>query len=115
MRGVDRFDERGRLGCPLGDYTAVAAVAAGLVAELPAEDCRRGFVAVDDEGNVVLVGGLRCCVRVEGSCVAAEVVAYTPKSARDIHRFGKGEKKLEARLQSEFECVLTRKHRFQEL
>lgn len=71
VEGLDVF--AGRRG-PVCDYGGGAPAAARLVAELPAEDRGAGFVAVDDEFDVGLVGGLRLGVGVEGVVGAPEGV-----------------------------------------
>lgn len=58
MVGVEGLDVGGGVGGPFGDDAAGAARAVRLVAELPAEDGGAPLVAVDDEFDVVLEGGL---------------------------------------------------------
>lgn len=56
---------------PVGDDAAVAAGAAGLVAEFPTEDGGACLVAADDEFDVVFVGSLGGSVSVEALVGAA--------------------------------------------
>ncbi len=68
---VEGFDVGRGVRGPLCDDGGTAAGAARFVAEFPAEDCGGGFVAVDDEADVVPVGGLGTGVGVEAVMVAA--------------------------------------------
>lgn len=80
---------------PVGDEAAVAAGTAGRVAGLPAGECRRGFVAVGGEGDVVPVGGWRGGVRGEGGCVAAGVGAVGVDAAEVVPIVRHGDNEFE--------------------
>lgn len=95
--GVERLDERRHLGHPRGDGLGRAAggragqvagavgAAAGLVGELPGEDSGGVLVAVDDFGNVGLVGVLDLGLSVELGNVRGVRCAL---EEFDIHRRG---------------------------
>jgi len=72
MSRIQRLDVRRRLASPIVDDRGVAAVAARLVHEFPGEDGGGGLVAVHDELDVVLVGGLSGGVGVERRGVTTE-------------------------------------------
>ena len=59
-------------------------MAAWLVTQLPGEDCRRRFVAVDDEGDISLIGFLSRGVRVEGRSITAEDIAVGVDTAEVV-------------------------------
>ena len=83
MLSVERLDVAGDVGGPFGDDGRVAARAAGLIAEFPTKDYRRGFVPVDNEFDVVLVRGLSGGIGVEvvvGPTVCVNVGVDTTQS-----------------------------------
>ena len=71
MVRIEGFDVCRGIRGPFCDDGGAAAGAARFVAEFPAEDCGGGFVAVDDEADVVPVGGLGAGVGVKAVVVAA--------------------------------------------
>lgn len=78
---VEGLDVGGDVRGPFGNDGGVAARAAGFVTKFPAEDCRAGFVPVDDEFDVVFVGGLSGGVGVEvivRTAVDVSVGVYAP-------------------------------------
>ena len=93
---VEGFDVCGDGAGPGGDDGGGAAGAARLVAELPAEDRGRGFVPVDDEGDVVLVGGLAAAVGVEAGVRAAEGGCVGVYPAQGVEVVEEGEDELDA-------------------
>lgn len=58
MRLVEALDELARAGGPLRQHRRITPVTTRLVGQLPREDGRRGFVAVDKNLDVVAVDGL---------------------------------------------------------
>ena len=97
VRRVEGFNVAGGLRRPVVDDAAVTAVAAGLIHQFPGENGRRGFIPVDDEGDVVLVGGLGGGVGVEGCGVAGEDSAVRVDAAEVIPVVEEGEDELDAR------------------
>ena len=96
MRGVEGFDKGAGVRGPFGDCGGGAAVAAGLVAEFPREDCGRGSVAVDDELDVISVGGLGLGVGEEGSGVSSEGGCISVDAAEVVPIIKHGEDELDA-------------------
>ena len=78
---IQRFDVRTYVGSPFVDDAGIAARAARFIAEFPAEDGGAGFVALDDEFDVFLIGSLRLSVGEEtlmGATVYISVGVYAP-------------------------------------
>ena len=98
MVPVQGLDEGGGVRGPFGDDGGAAAGAAGLVAQFPAEDRRAGFVAVDDEANVIPVGGLGASVGVKSVVVAAVDVGVGVDTAEVVEVVQEGEDELETGL-----------------
>lgn len=84
VSGVQRFDVSGSVGGPFGDDARGTAGAAGFVHQLPAEDGGASLVAVDDEFDVVLVGGLSGGVGIEVIVGAAVDVAVGVDAAQVV-------------------------------
>ena len=84
VRAVEALDVCARGRGPGVDDTAVAAVAARLVAEFPREDGRGGLVAVHHEGDVGLVCFLGGGGSVEGRGVAVEDIAVGIYAAQGV-------------------------------
>lgn len=96
MVGVEGFDGCGDGAGPGGDDGGGAAGAARFVAELPAENRGRGFVSVDDESDVVFVGGLAAGVGVEAGVGAAEGGRVGVYPAEGVEVVEEGEDELDA-------------------
>lgn len=96
MPVVQRFDVSTSVGSPFGDDARVAAGAAWLVAELPAEDGGAGFVALDDELDVVFVGGLGGGVGEEAVVSAAEDVGVGVDAAQMVEVVEQGKDEFDA-------------------
>ena len=102
MLAICLLDVRAYFGGPIRDGRSVAAIATGLVAEFPAENCGGVFVTVDYEVDISKVGGLRILVREETGFAAAvirDVSVYAAKIIKsveereddfDVERFGFG-------------------------
>lgn len=93
---VQGFDVGRGVRSPFGDDGGGAARADGLVAEFPAEDGGRGFVAVDDEFDVSFVGGLGLGVGVEAVVVAAVDVGVGVDAAQVVVVVEQGQDQLQA-------------------
>lgn len=94
--GVEALDVLGRGLCPVVDDARVAAVAAGLVAELPGQDGGRVDKARDDGLDVGLVLGLRGGVGVPRRLAAAERVDVGLDAAVVVPLVDKGDHQLDA-------------------
>ena len=95
---VDGFDVCAYAFGPSRDHGGGAAGAARLVAQFPTEDCRGGFVAIDDELDPSLVGSLGYSIGVEGGripsvgrCVSVyttEIIPIIEQRQNDFDTFG---------------------------
>lgn len=72
---IEGLDERTSSGCPfINNRGTRAAAISRFVTELSRRNSRRGFVSVNDEGNVTSVGSLGICIGVKGSVVTTKII-----------------------------------------
>lgn len=93
---IELFDVGGDAFGPVVDDVRGAAGAARFVAQFPGEDCCGGFVALDDEFDVFLVGGLGGDVGVEALVGAAVDVGVGYDAAQVVEVVEKGEDQFDA-------------------